>query len=693
MTEDELAEYLDEHATRAIGHFGSEIASDQARALDYYSGMMEDVPAQEGCSSVVDSTVQVVVDNFVANIIKPFVSTDEAVRFEPRGPEDEEVAEQATDYANYVIHYDNNGFMIIHDWVKDAALQKLGVVKCYWEDKTDRRPQFVENLDAQQAESVEFVDGPYMDEETGLFSGFIMSDYEDGCIKIENIPPEEYLVSPYARPGETPPYEAQRTRKYRSDLIEMGFDPEIVATLNPADGSFEDMRTISRYRDEQHDNYRGDSPGDPSRDLIEVYHEFALIDFDGDGVSELREVIRSGQTILFNEEADCGGVFHKYTPIPMAHKVYGRAIADLVINDQRVKTVLQRQQLDNLYKTNNPRPHIPQGGERQDGSTFDDLNDNTPGAWVREGNAPIRYEAPHFFAAEAFQMQEYADREIERKTGIAKEGQSLDRNALNTQKQMTATQAALMEEGQNVRAELMARIFAETGLKSLFKGILKLLVKHQPRERVIRLRNKWVPMDPREWNADMDVSIAVGLGVGNQQEQISQAVQMLDIAERVAGSPYASLIPEDKAHATIKRAYTALGVKNVDEYLAEPETDENGNPVPKPEQPSPEMIKAQADAQAQQQKLAMDEQKAALDIQLQREKAEAQIMLEREIAANKMQLERDKAAFEAEQAEQQRIFEMQMAERQFEQNAKIAQQKADSDAQLKKYREGGQLDK
>jgi hypothetical protein len=452
------------------------------------------------------------------------------------------------------------------------------------------------------------------------------------------------------------------------------------------------MRTTSRYRDEQHDNYRGDAPGDPSRDLIEIYHEFALIDFDGDGVSELREVIRANTTILYNEESD-GGVFHRYCPIPMPHKVYGRAIADLVIHDQRVKTVLQRQQLDNLYKSNNPRPHLPDGSERGDGSTFDDLMDNTPGAAVREGRVPVRYEAVPFVADKVFQMQEYTDREIERKTGIAKEGQSLDRNALDASKAITATQASIMEEGQNVRSELMARIFAETGLTSLVKSILKLLIKHQPRARMIRLRNKWVPMDPRGWNSDMDVSIAVGLGVGNQQEQINQSMQMVALAEKVAVSPYASLIPEDKAYAILRRAFTALGVKNVDDYLAEPEKDEEGKPIPKEPPPDPDMIKAQADAQAQQQKLQMEEQKAALGIQLEREKAEAQIGLEREMAANKMQLEREKAVFEAEQAEQQRAFEMQMAERQFEQNARLAQQKADSDVAMKKYREGGDLDK
>lgn len=694
MTEEQLAGFCDEHAQRAIGHYGTEIASDQARALDYYDGRMEDVPAQEGCSSVTDATVQVVTDNFVANIIKPFVTTNEAVRFEPVGPEDEEIAEQATDFANYVIHKDNDGFMIIHDWVKDGGLQKRGVVKTYWEDKTDKRPQLVEHLDPMQAEEMEFVDGPYLDEETGLFSGFVMSDYEDGCAKIENIPPEEYLISPNARRGEIPPYEAHHTRKYRSDLIEMGFDPELVATLPACDGALSDMRTLARNRGTEGMDYR--VPGDPSRDLIEVYHENVLIDFDGDGVSELREIIRCDTTILYNEENDGGGVsFHSYTPIPMPHKVYGKGVADLVIQDQRIKTVLQRQQLDNLYKSNNPRPHIPQDAERADGTTYDDLMDPTPGAAVREGRAPVRYEAVPFTADKSYQMQEYADREIERKTGISKEGQSLDPDSIKKEK--TATQSRYDEEGQNARAELMARVFAETGFRSLFKGILKLLIKHQPRARVIRLRNKWVPMDPRGWNADMDVSIAVGLGVGNQRQQVEQAMGLVDLAERVVQSPYANLIPEEKAHAILKRAITALGVKNVDEYLAEPEKDEQGNPVPKPEQPNPDVIKAQADAEAQKQKLAGEQQIQAARLAGDQALAAQKLAAMREEAAEKQRLAREEAEFEARLARQKADDEASLALYQIELEAELNRQQAElraqTDVEMSRNRPGGDLDK
>lgn len=709
MSDTELVSYLQENADRAVGHYETEISGDQARVIDYYYGRMLDVPAVEGGSSVTDSTVSIVVDNFVANVIKPFVSSDETVLFQPRSEEDVEQAEQATEYVNYVVHCDNPGFMILHDWAKDAGMAKLGVVKIWWEDQSDKRPQLIEGLDAGQVEQMaaDIVQGPFSDDgET--FAAYVMSDYDDGRIKIENVPPEEYLLSPYTRPGQVAPYEAHRTRKARSELIEMGFDAEIVEDLPKYAYAHDDERTIARYRDEQYDSTQTDAPGDKSRDMIEIYHEFVLIDFDGDGVSERRQVIRSGPTILYNEEYDHQiGPFARYCPVPMPHKVYGTCPGEQVIVDQRIKTVLQRQQLDNLYKSNNPRPHIPEGAERADGSTMQDLADGAPGAAVREGRMPIRYEAVPFVADKAYTMQEYADREIERKTGVAKEGQSLDRDALNNTKTMTATQANIQEEGSNTRIEMMSRIFAETGISDMFKIILKLLVKHQPRARMIRLRNKWVSMDPREWNSEMDLSISVGLGVGNKADQIAQSQFVLTTMAEVAQSPFSSLVNEEKAYNALKRAYTAAGIKNTDDFIVEPERDEGGNLVPKETPPDPEMVKVQAEMQAQQAKLEMEGQKAEADVQLAREKAAADIettreqgsaklQLMREEAALKAQLEREKAAFEAEQAIRQQEFEMQMAERQMQMNEKMAERKAatqerEADSRMKKYREGGSL--
>ena len=325
MSDEELAGLLAEHETQAVGYYNSDIAEEQASALDrYYRRPYGD--EREGRSQVVDGTVSITVDNALAAILKPFVTAEDTVSFEPRSQEDVEQAEQATEYVNYVLHNDNPGFLILHDWFKDALIQKLGVVKCWWEDKTRRKPELLESLDPLQVEQIlaseNVIDGPFEPDENGFYSLVVEREYPDGCIKIENVPPEEYRISPYARPGRTPPYEAHITNKPRSELIEMGFDHEVVMGLSKyAQSALEDERAISRYDDEDLGSSRLDAPGnDPSRELVQVNDEYALVDYDGDGISELRRIIRCGDVILLNEEVECGP-FAKICPIPMPHKV------------------------------------------------------------------------------------------------------------------------------------------------------------------------------------------------------------------------------------------------------------------------------------------------------------------------------------------------------------------------------------
>jgi hypothetical protein len=698
MTDDELAAMLAEHETRSIGYYESEIASEQADALDrYYRRPYGD--ERDGRSQVVDATVAITIDNAVAAVGKPFWSSDETVVFEPQGPEDEEQAEQATDYTNYVFNCDNPGFRIMHDWIKDALLQKVGVTKVYWQDipKVHR----LEQLDSIQVQMMmaeeEVVDGPFGPDEQGLYSLDVRTT--DGRVKVCNIPPEEYRISPLARPGEIPPYEAHIRNMTRSELVEMGFDREAVETLAAsAHTVIEDSRAMSRYGDEDWSAQQLTQPGDKSREMVQVNDEYVLADYDGDGISELRHVIRSGTVILFNEEVD-EGPFATLCPVPMPHKIYGMSLADQVIDEQRIATVLWRQTLDNLYLSNNPRPIITEGSERDDGSTYDDLSVIAPGAPIRCGNEPIEHFAIPFVADKSYPMLAYVNQQAEMRTGIQKQGQGLDPNVLDTANQITATQAAQMEEAQNNRAELIARIFAETGVKDLYKKILRLLVKHQPRARVIRLRNKWVEMDPRHWNADMDVSISVGLGIGNKAQQIAVADGILQtIAMAMQDPRAATLFPLEKIFNAIKRKFTAAGIKNTDEFIQEPQRDEQGNVVEPETPPDPETQKAQAEMQLKQIELQGKQQESQQKIQLQ----EAEAALKLRLQEMEMQAEADrdarKAQFEMQLAERKFQFEMQMAEKKLVVDAEIASRNEDrrdkeADAKISQNRSGGDLSK
>jgi len=317
MDDMELVSILRSHEAQAIGYQpggGDEISAQQERAINYYYGIMTDTPSQEGCSGVVDWTVQTVIDNGMSAILKPFVGSDETVRFAPRGPEDQEQADQATEYVNYVFNVDNPGFRIMYDWAKDGLLTKLGVVKAWWEadSKVESQDVPIENeIHAQMLRQ----HPEYMGEQNGVATVGRM--VEGGKIRVENIPPEEFRISRFSRSVATAIYTAHcPSNLTRSDVYAMGFDPEIVEAL-PAGTDLQNTTRQARYQDENAAD-AGDISVHSSQDIIALRDEYVRIDYDGDGLAELRRVVRVEDIVLMNEEAE-ESPFAAWCPIPMPH--------------------------------------------------------------------------------------------------------------------------------------------------------------------------------------------------------------------------------------------------------------------------------------------------------------------------------------------------------------------------------------
>lgn len=706
MSDNELAALLAAHEAQAVGYYTAEIADEQALSIDYYYGRPFG-DEQAGRSQVVDRTVAIVIDNAVSAILKPFVSTEDAVAFEPRNPEDEDPAKQATEYVNYVLNVDNPGFILLHNWFKAALLEKLGIVKVWWEDSERETITRMEGLDAQQVEDLiagagedyEIIGGPYEDD--AFYALDVKRHEADGRIKIVTVPSEEFRIAPYARDIESAEYVAHKpTNITRSDLIDMGLDPEVVDGLSAAtiDETF-DPRFLSRTQDENFASGKvaNGIGNDRSRDIIPVIDEYVLVDFDGDGIAERRRIVRVDTEILINMEVD-DNPFALLCPVPMPHKVYGLSLADQTRDLQRISSVLWRQMLDNLYLANNPKIEVGAAALTPDGATIDALVDPAPGGVVVSNQVGhIVPMAIPFVADKSFPMLEYAEHQQEARTGIGRNGQGLDTNALRKGGQMSATEAADLIAGKNSRAEMIARIFAETGVKRLFRLMLRLLVNHQPRERMIRLRNQWVTIDPRSWNAEMDMSISVGLGVGSKMEQIAQADSVIQTLAEVVQSPFGSLVGPEEAYHAIKRKLSAAGVKDVDNYLKDP-----AQQPPQQPQPDPEMVKVQAEMQAKQAEMQMKQQVQAADMQMREREGQLKIQLAEQEAAAKLELERAKAEQEAALAQQKFEFEAAMAERKMALEAELAREQADrqheiamkqADAKISSNRPGGDLDK
>jgi hypothetical protein len=647
MDENKLKSIIDAEISNSLGYLETETTEQRREALQAYLRQPYGNEV-EGKSQIVTGEVAEAVDGSLPSLVRIFSASDEVVRFEPRGPNDEAGAKQATEYVNWVFNRDNEGVIILHDWFKDALLQKVGVVKAYWEDKEDVIKEKYRDLTEDELAML-MSDGTMeiVEQDTQEFDQMtpmgpvkvkihavtVSKKQKTGRVVVENVPPEEFLISKKARRIEGSPFVAHRKLMVRSDLIAMGFDADIVDGLPSSDSlTYTPERLVRFSNGEQPDD---STSMDDSMQSVEVFECYLRADMDDDGIAELRQVFYAGNEILSNEECDYVP-FHSICPIPIPHKFFGQSLADRTTDIQLQKTTITRQILDNLYLTNNARVTAVDGQVN-----LDDLLTATAGGVVRiKTQGAVQPLQVQPVAGQAFPMLQYLDSVAQKRTGVTDASQGLDPAILQN---VTAAAVASMQAAGAGKVELIARIFAETGVKSLFKGILHLLCKYQDKPRIVRMRGNYVAFDPREWTNQYDVDINVGLGAGNRQEQMAMLQMVLQKQEQVLGQmgPSNPLVSIGQYRNTLGRMVEAAGFKDSAEFYKAipPELDQQlSNPQPQAPQMTPEaqaaMAKAQADIQNQQMKAQADIQlareKAAADLQLQRDKFQAEMLFRKQ---------------------------------------------------------------
>jgi hypothetical protein len=627
MDEGQIKGILENEIDNAIGYIETETTELRRKALDYYlrNPYGNEV---EGRSQIVTGEVAEAIDGALPQLIRVFTTTEDIVYFEPTRPEDEESAKQATDYCNWVFYRENDGLLILHNWFKDALMQKVGVVKAYWEEKEDVKTEKYENLSEDELamllsdpgievveQEVEFMDGGIdmmgMPIQIPKFEVKIKKSKEYGCVKIENVPPEEFLISKSARTIQDSPFVAHRRLMTRSELIAMGFKKKVVEGLPSYDDLQFTPERVARFS-------QGEQPDenislDPAMQVIEVYECYIYIDVNGDGIAELRKILYAGSEILDDEECDVIP-FHSLCPIPIPHKFFGQSLADRTMDIQLIKSTVTRQMLDNLYLTNNARLGVVDGQVN-----LDDALNATPGGIVRmkQAGAVMPIEVPSV-TAQAFPMLEYMDQVQAKRTGVSDAQQGLDPDVLNN---VSATAIAAMMKSNSGKLELIARIFAETGVKSLFRGILHLLGKYQDEAKIVRMRGKFVTFDPRTWANEYDVSVNVGLGSGDREQKLAMLNMISQKQEQIiqAYGPSNPLVSVAQYRDTLARMIEAAGFKDASVFLNEISPEQNAA-LSQPQPPTP-------DAQAEVAQMLM---------QVEREKTQAKSQID----AAKLDLER-----------------------------------------------------
>lgn len=666
IDEKRLEAIISQQIALARDHDKKEREAGRAKALDYFLGRMDAyIPPEPNRSRAISRDVADTIGWMLPGIMRVFTASDRMAVAEPVGEEDIEWARQATDALNYVFWKDNRGYEVVYNATWDSLLFGNGIVKTYYDDTPIYTTSFHSSLSLEQVavllekdqdgeapEILQQAERPIvmMDPDTGetiqssLYDLKIRRKKASGQFVVEAIPPEKFLIDGDAISTADAAFAAHWERRTRSDLVAMGYPKDDVAAI-PASGSNQTAEEQARS-----DSF-GESGVEASMELVDYFECFVRIDIDEDGEAELVRACfggLDGGKLLDWEVWEDEHPFDDIPCEPLPHRWSARSAADETIDVQDIKSVLIRQALNNIYATNKPQRFVVGSIENEEElltPTFGGLIKGAMGSMVTDLTVP-------FVAGHAFEAMAYQDEVVQRRTGVGRGTMALDPQALQNQT------AEAVREGKDAgysQIELVARNQSEWGWKKVFRKLLRLLIKHQDRPRDFMMNGKKVTIDPRYWNADMDVTINIGLGTGSRDRDLMMLGQILNtqqaMLDRFMGAnavdEAVDMLP--RILRTMVKMAESAGIRNPEdfypEYTAEKVAALKQAAAQRASQGDP---KVAADAQKAQAQMQIDVKKAEMDATLQREKLAAEIQLRREQMAAEMQLRREQMAAEIE---------------------------------------------
>jgi hypothetical protein len=630
VTEDDLHGIVSAEIDDAVDYVDDVISPQRATAGEYYKGEPFG-NEEEGRSQVVSMDVRDTVQAIMPSIMRVFFSASNVVEYAPNGPEDVQSAEQATEYVNYCLTRDNNFFNVCYSSFKDALIRKNGIMKIWWDEEKNVETIDYTGLDEQsftvlvsdpdvelrdveiETSETETVgpDGMMMMSQTpATYSCTVVRTTTKGRVAVASVPPEEFLIDRQAKSLEEAEFVGHRRYVTVSDLVKMGYDLDEIEDLGYE--TTEDFNGNEEAFDRNPDaTILGAGRTDLASRKIEYIEAYLYVDMDGDGIAELRRVCVGGSAyrILHNEPCD-HIPFVDFCPDPEPHTFFGMSIADVVMDIQLIKSNILRNMLDSLAQSIHPRTAVVEGQVNLE----DVMNTEVGGIIRMRAPGMVQPFSQPFVGQAAFPMLQYMDELRENRTGISKAAAGLDANAL--QSSTRAAVAATVTAAQQ-HIELICRIFAETGMKSLFEKALYLVTTYQDAPRMVRLRNQFVPIDPRVWDANMDVLVNVALGTGTNEEKLAflaQVAQKQEMLIQQGGVQNNPLVDLAQYRNTLAQMLALAGFKDPNMFFKDPAT-QPPPPPPPPPPPSPEEILAQVQAQS----IQADIQKKAAELELERE--------------------------------------------------------------------------
>ena len=643
-------------------YIDSYLAPEREAAMSYY--LAEPFGnEEEGRSQVIMTEVRDTVLAMLPSLLRIFTGGDKILEFVPKNAEDVEAAEQATDLINYIFMQENSGFRILHDAMKDALILKTGILTWYKLDDESVQYFSYSGLTAPEAALITDDKDVTVDEyfeETDLVTGEQMISLKIRKVTrtpryiVECVPPEQFLIDNEAETIQDAIYVGRRRLMTISDLVAMGYDRTIIEE-NAGTGGFE-MNNEVIVRNPADQSFFGiTSATDETTDKVFYCESYIRVDKDGDGIAELHKVCTVGNgAYILHDEVVQSAPFSILEPDPTPHTIFGKSIADQTMDLQLIKSSIMRNTLDSLSQAIHPRTVVVEGQVN-----IDDVMNVETGAIIR-ARAPgmVQPLAEPFVGQQALGVMAYLDEVKTQRTGISRTSQGLDADVLQS-----TTRAAVQAQlsASQDRIEMIARLFAD-GLKRCFQGMLQLIIQHQDKAKIIRLRNKFVPVDPRGWDASMDMVVNIALGRGSDEMRLMGlgSIMQLQQAAIEKYGPNNPLVDLAQFRNTLAQMTTLQGFQDASQFWkeinpAEVQAFMQQMAAAQQQQPDPAQMLAQVEAEKikadiiiNAAKQELERQKAAADADLQRDKLFVDAMLQATEIQAKYNTQVDMATIRAE---------------------------------------------
>ena len=616
--------------------------------LMYYLGLPNGTE-QEGRSSIVSTDIADAIEWIMPQIMKSFTQNNEVVVFDPISEADELQASIESEYVYDVLMKQNDGFVLIHQFVKDALMQRNGMLKVYYEESVETKVYNYTGLTEDQlhvivadknTEIKQLTPNQYIDEQGQpqvIYDAKLSVTNRDGSVKIDGVAPEEFRVNSQHNSIDlsNARFTAQIVNKSLSDLREEGFKQSEI----------EDIASSDLIRSSYRFNYQNEPtliPSTLSQDdankLVEIGECYMKLDMDGSGIAELMKITVAGvepPTKILSIESIDSSPWIATTAILMSHKFQGLSVYDRLKQIQDNKTAIIRNIMDNMYLQNNQRNVILEGQVN-----LDDLLVSRPGGLIRAKRLDaIQPLATPQIGDAAFSMMQYLDEVKAGRIGVSADGTASPENigdrvgSQGVERMMTAKEELI---------GLIIRVICETGIKPLCNKIRDIVTQHVDTIQDFQYRGQWVKVNPSEWPKRTKSSVRVGTGTGDVRAKLAAIQQIQQIQAQIIATPGQALTNPAKIYTTLDDFCKFSGLNGASKYFIDPSSQEG-------QQAQQQASQGSQHQQQQQQQLEMEQIRQQAEIaKSATTAAEAQmanVQLKGQVELGKHQREMEKQTF------------------------------------------------